>query len=559
MSDSDQSTIGNGEPHRERQQEKDLNQIESAGPTEKRYGVSGPELAGENLEPGNPARADGKIELTEDDCYEKLGYCFPAWKKWMILVIILLIQTSMNLNASIYGNAVDGLAEKYTISKQKARVGQMIFLICYAFGCELWAPWSEELGRWPTQQLSLFLVNIWQLPAALAPNFGTIVVARALAGLSTAGGSVTLGVIADLYQPEDSGFQYAVAFVVLSSVGGAPVGAVIGGFVGQYLSLPWIFWMQLIIGGAVQIIHFVCVPETRATIILDKEAKKRRKNGETNIYGPDELKKPRFPMKEFIRIWMRPFQMFVTEPIVLFLSLLSGFSDSLLFTFLEAFTPVFKQWGFKPYQIGLAFISSLVGYVLAYLSYLPVIRHHNKIRAEDPGKLSPESRLWWLLFLAPLETIGLFGFAWTSLGPDYGIPWIAPMIFTVMIAIANYGIYKSSIDYMIAAYGPYAASATGGNDLARDFLAGVAALYSSPFYENIGEKYTLEYPSTILACLSILVIIPVYIFYWKGEWFRDRSKFAKELNAGRQGSVARRRSTLPGAKGNGNVGHVEKV
>jgi hypothetical protein len=44
--------------------------------------------------------------------------------------------------------------------------------------------------------------------------------------------------------------------------------------------------------------------------------------------------------------------------------------------------------------------------------------------------------------VAPLETIGLFGFAWTSLGPDYGIPWIAPMIFTVMIAMANYGIYK---------------------------------------------------------------------------------------------------------------------
>jgi hypothetical protein len=36
------------------------------------------------------------------------------------------------------------------------------------------------------------------------------------------------------------------------------------------------------------------------------------------------------------------------------------------------------------------------------------------------------------------------------------------------------------IDYMIAAYGPYAASATGGNDLARDFLAGIAALYAHP-------------------------------------------------------------------------------
>lgn len=237
MSVSDQSTLDNCDhAHAEKHSHEQPNVLSSPpGAHERALGVSGPELAAQSLDGGRSNRTDGKVELTEDDAYDKLGYSFPAWKKWMILVTILLIQTSMNLNASIYANGVDGLAEKYTISKQKARVGQMIFLICYAFGCELWAPWSEELGRWPTQQLSLFLVNIWQLPAALAPNFGAIVVARALGGLSTAGGSVTLGVIADLYQPEDSGFQYAVAFVVLSSVGGAPVGAVIGGFVGQYL------------------------------------------------------------------------------------------------------------------------------------------------------------------------------------------------------------------------------------------------------------------------------------------------------------------------------------
>lgn len=33
---------------------------------------------------------------------------------------------------------------------------------------------------------------------------------------------------------------------------------------------------------------------------------------------------------------------------------------------------------------------------------------------------------------------------------------------------------------MIAAYGPYSASATGGNGFARDFLAGIAAMYSVP-------------------------------------------------------------------------------
>ncbi|KIX01588.1 uncharacterized protein Z518_09314 [Rhinocladiella mackenziei CBS 650.93] len=341
ISVSDRSTIADEQSHEKEKPLRDL-----PGEKERALSVSGPELAGYNIDGGRSKRADSTVELTEEDAYDKLGFCFPTWKKCMILFIILLIQTSMNLNASIYANGVDAMVEKYTISKQKARVGQMIFLVCYAFGCELWAPWSEELGRWPI--------------SPLAPNFGSIVVARALAGLSTAGGSVTLGVIADLYQPEDSGFQFAVAFVVLSSVGGAPVGAVVGGFVGQFLPLPWIFWMQLCIGGAVQIIHFFLVPETRATILLDREAKKRRKNGESNIYGPDELKSPRIPIREFLRIWARPFQMFLTEPIVLFLSLLSGFSDALLFTFLEAFTPVFEQWNFQPYQVGLAFLSQVI-------------------------------------------------------------------------------------------------------------------------------------------------------------------------------------------------------
>ena len=135
----------------------------------------------------------GKRELLETDAWEKLGYSFPTWRKWQILGVVFFIQISMNLNASMYSNAVDFITEKFHVSTQAARVPQMTFLVAYAFGCELWAPWSEEYGRWPIQQLSLFLVNIWQIPCALAPNYGTYVVCRLLGGLSTAGGSVTLG------------------------------------------------------------------------------------------------------------------------------------------------------------------------------------------------------------------------------------------------------------------------------------------------------------------------------------------------------------------------------
>lgn len=128
-------------------------------------------------------RPDGKRELKEHECYEKLGYCWPRWKKWMYLAAVACVQVSMNFNTSVYPNAVKPLSKYWGIGEQEARVGQMIYLVTYSVGCELWAPWSEEFGRWPILQLSMFLINIWQIPAALAPNWGTIVVARGLVSL----------------------------------------------------------------------------------------------------------------------------------------------------------------------------------------------------------------------------------------------------------------------------------------------------------------------------------------------------------------------------------------
>ncbi|CAK96557.1 transporter mfs1 [Aspergillus awamori] len=499
--------------------------------------------SGSDTDLSKKERSDGKRELTEDDCYDKLGFCFPWYKKWTILTVVFMVQMSMNFNTGVYSDALTGIENEFNVSAQAARVGQMIFLVAYAFGCELWAPWSEEFGRWPIMQLSLFLVNIWQIPCALAPNFGTIVVCRFLGGLSSAGGSVTLGMTADMWEVDDQGF--AVAYVVLSSVGGSTIGPVFGGFIGQYLTWQWVFWVQLIVGGFTQALHFLLVPETRATILLDREAKRRRKSGEDpNIYGPNELKESRLSVKEVLRIWKRPFEMFIREPIVLCLSLLSGFSDALIFTFTESFTLVFDQWGFNTLTNGLAFCAILLGYIIAYLIFLPDVWRQRQIRKKEGNAARlAERRLLLLLFLAPLEPIGLLGFAWTSIGPAYA-PWIAPLIFACLIAIANYSIYMATIDYMVAAYGAYSASATGGNGFARDFLAGIATMYATPLYENIGGKFHLAWGSTLLGCIAALVAIPIYIFYWKGPEIRRRSKFAQTLAADRERHAGRRASRL---------------
>lgn len=112
---------------------------------------------------------------------------------------------------------------------------------------------------------------------------------------------------------------------------------------------------------------------------------------------------------------------------------------------------------------------------------------------------------------------------------------------------------------MICAYGPYSASATGGNGWARDFLAGVLTVPAIPFFENIGRSSgkNLEYASTILFCISFILVVAVYVIYWKGPVLRKRSPFAQKLaNAraeeqqmGRRGSIAYDPETGPDRRG----------
>ena len=40
----------------------------------------------------------------------------------------------------------------------------------------------------------------------------------------------------------------------------------------------------------------------------------------------------------------------------------------------------------------------MIGYFLAYFSFIPFIRKDMKARKNDPDALAPESRLYWLLW-----------------------------------------------------------------------------------------------------------------------------------------------------------------
>lgn len=324
-----------------------------------------------------------------------------------------------------------------------------------------------------------------------------------------------------MWGPDDH--QYAVNFVVFGSVLGGVLGPICGGFIEKYLHWRWNFWIQLIFGVFVQLLQ-LCLPETEKIIVLRDEPK-----WNDNCVAIRAPPRKKMTPREVGSVWARPFKMFAFEPIVLSLSLLSGFSDALIFTCLESFKTVFSQWGYDSVGVGLAFVPIALGYLVAYLSFMYPIRRFRQ-RAKDGMVGKPEDRLWWLMFTAPFLPIGLFGFAFTSGGPLVIRTAYAALFFASLIGLSNFSIYMGTIDYMVASYGRYAASATGGNGMARDFLAGVSALYAKPLFSSVGEPENhLRNASLILGCLAVLFVIPVYFFYFYGAWVRSRSPFALEI------------------------------
>ena len=350
-------------------------------------------------------------------------------------------------------------------------------------------------------------------------------------------------------------------------------------------------------GGFVQAVHFFCNPETRSTILLDREAKRRRKTGEDpNIYGPNEIRGGhKISPKECATIFWR----YVTR--LDFGKHKSDITQTILYVLHRAHRPLAlppQRLQRRPdlhvprrFQAGLRTMG---------------LRHHptRSCFHTNPDRLLPRIRFVYALnhplpaqaqtepwfrcargeaVVAALpRTAGVSrhdGLRMDKSGARVRDPMDRtddihgacrhrkrkhpPLCIPPSNPIANqhqYAIYQSSIDYQTAAYGPYAASATGGNDLARDFMAGVAALYATPLYKNIPGR-PVQYASTLLSCLAVLVTIPIYVVYWKGPEIRAKSRFAQSLDKTREERTEKRRkSSLAGVKGEKQGReHLERV
>ncbi|KAK5132524.1 hypothetical protein LTR08_008908 [Meristemomyces frigidus] len=457
---------------------------------------------------------------------------WPKWKKWYITCFASFLNVITCLCAGGYSSASSDIATRFSVSAEVATLGLSMYILGFALGPMVLAPLSEYYGRSPVYIGSWFILVIFQIPLALAPNIETVIICRLIQGF---GGSAPLsntgGTVSDLWERNESG--KAMMVYGASSTFGPPFALVLSGYIVQQLGWHMLFWIFMIITGGLWVIMVLTLPETRHSIILEKKAKRVRKTlakeGAVspavfeNISDAHNKAEKRSIHTLFAVNLTRPIRFLLTEPITMGAAAYNGFIYGIVYLFNTAFPIVFGPGGhdFNTGEWGLAFLGLALGTLAAAACHPLQERYYLKCVAANNGKGVPEARMYQARFGAFLLPISLFWFAWTSYP---SIPWIVPIIASAFFGAGIYIVILGVLNYVVDSYQTYSASALAGVILVRNVVGAGFPLFAAQMYGKLGP----EWASTLLAFLSIIFApIPIWWFY-RGEQLRMKSPWARE-------------------------------
>lgn len=313
----------------------------------------------------------------------------------------------------------------------------------------------------------------------------------------------------------------SVAWVSAAFCGPA-LGPLLSGFAVTAKGWRWSLWEILWAAGPVFLLMFLLLPETSTPNILLRRARRLRKlTGDERLRSQSEIDQKNLkPSAILIDAIIKPIEITIKDPAIAFVNLYSSLIYGIYYSFFEVFPLVYPvYYGFSLGMIGVVFtcilVACLIG-VAVYCLYLWLLLIPDIMKN---GLRAQESRLVPALFGCFGPTIGLFIFAWTARAD---IHWIAPTIGITLYAASVFVVMQCIFVYVPLSYPQYAASLFAGNDFLRSALACGSILFARPLFLNLGVAKGV----TLLAGLSVIGIVGMFVLWIYGAKLRARSKFA---------------------------------
>ncbi|PVH92613.1 MFS transporter [Periconia macrospinosa] len=448
------------------------------------------------------------------------------WRRWVIVLICASSSLCVTCTSSLYTSTYSQLIPEFHTSRLVCTLGLSLFVAGLGTGPMVLSPLSEFYGRRPIYIGSFTFFFIFMIPCAFARNIQTMLVVRFLDGLAgSAFLSVAGGTVGDMFARHELSAPMMV--YTASPFIGPEIGPLVGGFIVQYTTWRWCFYVLMIWSGLQLGLIVFLVPETYHPVLLrQKAAILRKETGNPEWIAPIE-KLSRSIAKTVLWSCIRPFQLLFFEPMCLNLCILSAILLGILYLFFGAFPLVFQNnHGFSISQTGLSFMGLFVGMLVGISSdpvwkscYNRLVQRREQQGGEPGASSEPEFRLPSTIVGAWVVPISLFGFGWTTYTH---VHWIVPIIFSAIFGTGVIWVYSGVFTFLVEAYPLYAASALAANSFARSYFAAAFPLFGVQMYNRLGYPWA----TSLLAFLALAMAPFPILFFRYGRKLRGNSRFA---------------------------------
>lgn len=250
---------------------------------------------------------------------------WPMKKKVVIGASLGYVTLCAAFGSSIFSAATATVAGAFHVSTEVGILGISLYVLGFATGPILWAPFSELYGRRPPLLISSFGFSIFCIAVAVGKDLQTVLICRFFGGFMGACPLTCVGaVFADMFDNRTRGIAVTVFSIAVFS--GPLLAPFIGGFIDEsYLGWRWTEYITAIMGFLGLALLILFLEETYPPVVLVNKAKLLRRS--TKNWGihakQDEIE---IDLRELLeKNLSRPMRMLFTEPIVLLLSIYMAF------------------------------------------------------------------------------------------------------------------------------------------------------------------------------------------------------------------------------------------
>ncbi|EIT80022.1 synaptic vesicle transporter SVOP [Aspergillus oryzae 100-8] len=396
---------------------------------------------------------------------------WSARKKWLAFVPMSMFNLLSSMYSATVAPALLAIGEDLGFPSNTLLILSLsVFFLGTAIVPLFTAPVSEMIGRVPVLLTMNVVYIVFNTACGAAKSPTQLIIFRFLAGLGAAG---PYGVTHDRGE--------AIAVFTLAPLIGTAIGPITGGFVVQYVSWRWCFYVISIAIVTIQIIGLILIRETYGPVLLKRKAARLRKSTQ----NPDLHTEHDRTSTHLNTNLIRPFCLLTTQPITQVLSPYLAYLNGLLYLMVVTFHDVWAGIYQESVSIGsLNYLSMTVGLAIAaQFGVRFADKIYQRLRAKNNGQEKPEFRLPMLCAIAVVVPIGLFWYGWRA---RTSIHWIMPDIGAAIYSGATVLQLVCVQGYLIDTYQVYAASAMASVMVLRNLLGFGLPLLAPSLYGNLG-------------------------------------------------------------------------